>query len=491
MSNGWTIESNKIKSVVTDATKTGSIEIDATPTSPNISLTSGSFVAEIVPDFTTATNILAGGGITYNNGTFTSGSSNNGTAHTSNVTPGNTSTGINLFTAYSNETTSTFGTSVPTQNTGSNGFAYRSSVAGQAKVTIATPNFNQLGFNLLGSFRVQGEVQLYVNNSLVSASITTINTSITPGDSSSSTLVRTVNFSGVLSHTLAGDHNLHWKVENLRVTNNNLREEIVLEDGGGNFLGTQEIDANITKLETFFTDAKHIVSNRKTELAPAGIQLVNLSSETLNSEDNTYFRVAAGENKKIDILNKKTTVTGSIVLSDNATVGSGFVSVPTGSKSFAGYRFNNRADSLGFTSLVNNTISVTLTNTEKFRFDAANAIFHADNDTIAFSNTTSDKRFKENVIPISNGLDKVLKLRGVEFDWKDEYKDKGHDLGFIAQEVEEVSGLEPLVSENWNIRTDEQGVKTVSYEKVIPILVEAVKEQQKQIDELKKKLEEL
>ena len=490
-SNGWTIDSNKIKSVVTDASKTGSIEIDATPTSPNISLTSGSFVAEIVPDFTTATNILAGGGITYNNGTFTSGSSNNGTAHTSNVTPGNTSTGINLFTAYSNETTSTFGTSVPTQNTGSNGFGYRSSVAGQIKVTVATPNFNELGFNLLGSFRVQGEVQLYVNNSLVSASITTINTSITPGDSAFSTLVRTINFSGVHSHTLAGNHNLHWKVENLRVTNNSLREEIVLEDSGGNFLGTQEIDANITRLETFFTDAKHIVSNRKTELAPAGIQLVNLSSETLNSEDNTYFRVAAAEDKRIDILNKTTTVTGSIKLCDNAVVGSGFVSVPTGSKLKAGYRFNTRADSLGFTSLVNNTISVTLTGTEKFRFDAANAIFHADNDIIAFSNTTSDKRFKKNVIPISNGLDKVLKLRGVEFDWKDEYKDKGHDLGFIAQEVEEVSGLEPLVSENWNIRTDEQGVKTVSYEKVIPVLVEAVKEQQKQIDELKKKLEEL
>ena len=103
----------------------------------------------------------------------------------------------------------------------------------------------------------------------------------------------------------------------------------------------------------------------------------------------------------------------------------------------------------------------------------------------------ADERFKENVIPIDNSLGKVLQLRGVEFDWKDEYKDRGHDVGFIAQEVEKVEGLNSLVTEGFNLRTKKEDVKVVSYEKVVPILVEAIKEQQKQIDDLKKKIEDL
>ena len=65
---------------------------------------------------------------------------------------------------------------------------------------------------------------------------------------------------------------------------------------------------------------------------------------------------------------------------------------------------------------------------------------------------------------------------------------KGHDIGFIAQEVREVSGLEPLVKESENLRLGDKSLN-VSYSKLIPVLVEAIKEQQEQIDELKKKLE--
>ena len=86
---------------------------------------------------------------------------------------------------------------------------------------------------------------------------------------------------------------------------------------------------------------------------------------------------------------------------------------------------------------------------------------------------------------------KIKSLKGVEFDWKDEYKERGHDFGFIAQDVEKVDGLDTLVTEGFNLRTKREDVKVVSYEKVVPLLVEAVKEQQIQIDELKKKLEEI
>ena len=86
---------------------------------------------------------------------------------------------------------------------------------------------------------------------------------------------------------------------------------------------------------------------------------------------------------------------------------------------------------------------------------------------------------------------KLKQLKGVEFDWKNEYKNKGHDIGFIAQEVEKVDGLDTLVTKGFNLRTKREDIKVVSYEKVVPLLVEAVKEQQIQIDELKKKLEEI
>ena len=105
------------------------------------------------------------------------------------------------------------------------------------------------------------------------------------------------------------------------------------------------------------------------------------------------------------------------------------------------------------------------------------------NDVVAFS--TSDKRLKENIKPLDSALDKVLKISGVSFDWKplteEEKKtihgNEGHDVGVIAQEIEEV--LPEVVT------TRDSGYKAVKYEKIVPLLIEAIKEQQQQIEELK------
>jgi hypothetical protein len=109
----------------------------------------------------------------------------------------------------------------------------------------------------------------------------------------------------------------------------------------------------------------------------------------------------------------------------------------------------------------------------------------ASNDVVAYS--TSDSRLKENITPIANALDKVKSLTGVEFDWKEETKDvhgyEGHDVGVIAQEVQAVL---PEA-----IRTNDSGYLSVRYEKMIALLIEGMKEQQNQIDELKAKLDGL
>jgi hypothetical protein len=95
-------------------------------------------------------------------------------------------------------------------------------------------------------------------------------------------------------------------------------------------------------------------------------------------------------------------------------------------------------------------------------------------------NTTSDIKLKENVVTLENSLDKIKAMRGVSFDWKDSGKST---IGLIAQEVEQV--LPELVEHN-----QEDDVKTVSYANIVAVLIEAIKEQQVQIDALKEKLGE-
>jgi hypothetical protein len=92
---------------------------------------------------------------------------------------------------------------------------------------------------------------------------------------------------------------------------------------------------------------------------------------------------------------------------------------------------------------------------------------------------SSDASLKDNVQTIG-GVAIISKLRGVSFDWK---KDGSHSMGVIAQEVEKV-----LPSA---VRTGANGTKYVEYDQLIAPLIEAIKEQQAQIDSLKKEIEVL
>lgn len=103
---------------------------------------------------------------------------------------------------------------------------------------------------------------------------------------------------------------------------------------------------------------------------------------------------------------------------------------------------------------------------------------------------SSDIRFKKDIAPIKNPLAKVLQLRGVNFNWNTSaypqrmFSEK-RTMGFIAQEVEKVVP-EIVQSEN-----TVEGYKSVQYDKVVALLVEAVKAQQKQIQQLKREVKKL
>jgi hypothetical protein len=96
----------------------------------------------------------------------------------------------------------------------------------------------------------------------------------------------------------------------------------------------------------------------------------------------------------------------------------------------------------------------------------------------------SDRRLKTDVEDLGYGLEEILKLRPVSFSWKNR-KDDGRYVGFIAQEVQ------PVISEVVNVGDDPDQTLGLRYEKLVPVLVNAVKEQQKTIDDLRAELAQM
>jgi len=101
--------------------------------------------------------------------------------------------------------------------------------------------------------------------------------------------------------------------------------------------------------------------------------------------------------------------------------------------------------------------------------------------------TYSSARFKENVEVIDNPIETIKNLRGVTFTWK---KNDQKDYGFIAEEV----GKElPIIVEwdNNNSAGETPRALSMDYTRIIPILLEGIKSQQKQIDNLKDEIKSL
>jgi len=93
----------------------------------------------------------------------------------------------------------------------------------------------------------------------------------------------------------------------------------------------------------------------------------------------------------------------------------------------------------------------------------------------------SDERLKENILPIGSATELVDKVEGVYFNWNTGPKDR--QVGFIAQQIKKI--LPEVVSE------DNKGYLSVAYSGVVPVLVEAMKEQNKLLKELEKRISEL
>lgn len=112
--------------------------------------------------------------------------------------------------------------------------------------------------------------------------------------------------------------------------------------------------------------------------------------------------------------------------------------------------------------------------------------FRATGDVTAFF--SSDRSLKENIKPIEDALNKIMYIEGVEYDWIQKYIDdrggedgyfvRRHDVGVIAQKIEKVLPEAVVTRPN--------GIKAVRYDKLAPLLIQAVKELKQELDELKK-----
>lgn len=132
--------------------------------------------------------------------------------------------------------------------------------------------------------------------------------------------------------------------------------------------------------------------------------------------------------------------------------------------------------SMGTWSTVGTTVNLTTASgVVRFTFNIDTGDFTASGDVIS----NSDVALKEDIRPIENALDIVKSMNGVTFSRKNDFF-KRRSVGLVAQDVESV------IPEA--VKDDSKGVKSIAYGNLVGVLVEAIKMQQEQIEELRSKV---
>ena len=234
--------------------------------------------------------------------------------------------------------------------------------------------------------------------------------------------------------------------------------------------------------------AQATISNNADNRVITGGTGVNLNGEANLTFDGTNLDL--GDDKLIRLGNSqdltiqhdgdnsiiKETGTGGLYLQSEGNV---FISKESGNANDLVADFN----ATGGVSLYHNTASAASAS-KKFETTAAGITIQGEGrfvggDVIAFA--SSDKRLKDNISPIKQALDKVKSLSGNTFDWNSASGKEGSDTGVIAQEVDALN-LPGITT----IRDD--GTYAVRYERLVPVLIEAIKELSAKVDNLEQKL---
>ena len=231
-----------------------------------------------------------------------------------------------------------------------------------------------------------------------------------------------------------------------------------------------------------------------TEYITSSVILESGSTKFGNSDDDTHIFTGSvnitgsttitGDTNIVGSLTAsaiQATISGSIDQADNATT----ASFSHTSSYILASNIDGTVTNASTASFV--TFNDGLSTTSDVQFDSLGvgvAATGATGEIVATGDITayysSDERLKDNITPLSNALDKINQIGGYEFDWNSDSSHSGHDVGVIAQEIEKV--LPEVVVDR------DTGYKAVRYDKIVALLIQAIKEQQLQIDQLKSKI---
>lgn len=208
-----------------------------------------------------------------------------------------------------------------------------------------------------------------------------------------------------------------------------------------------------------------------TSLSSNGLTVYSGSNSAIFAESLSYYGIYAISNTASGLYvsqfsNSSTYYSALTITSNNQIGGANYAGLLTLTNSAGGSNPNKyiRINSTGGLEIINSAYSSVL-----YTFDNSGNFTALQNIT-----AYSDERLKSNISTISNALDKVKALRGVEFD-----KDEKHNIGVIAQEVRKV--IPEVVHES----ADENKTLSVAYGNLIGLLIEAIKELSKKVENLK------
>ena len=255
--------------------------------------------------------------------------------------------------------------------------------------------------------------------------------------------------------------------------------------GGGTIAASRTINIGAgtgidVATDSISVDVSDFMSNGSNNRIVTATGTDAMNAEANLTFDGTNLSIAAGGKLQVDEVEGKSNSTNTLLLDDDQTGASNMVSLQ--SINHINVMTDGNNNGTGDFRVYNGSYD-TDTADLRFQVDSAGvttayAEFRAVGDVIAFH--SSDKRLKDNIIRIENPLEKIKKIGGYEFDWNDNQSTyEGHDVGVIAQEIQEV--LPEVVTERDN------GYLAVKYEKIVPLLIESIKELKQEVDDIKQK----